>query len=116
MKRRQFITVLGGAAATWPIAARAQQTGPTKRIGLLHNTAEDDPQGKIELATLIGELKKLGWMNGVDMQITYRYGAGDPNRMATFAKELVSLKPDLLFVRSTAAVHALRRENATIPI
>jgi len=115
LRRRDFIAQLGGAAA-WPIAVHAQQTGPIKRIGLLHNTAEDDPQGKIEIATLIGELKKLGWMNRVNMEITYRYAAGDPNRMATFAKELVALKPDLLFTRSTPGVHALRRENGTIPI
>jgi putative ABC transport system substrate-binding protein len=114
MRRRDFITLVMTTAA-WPIAARAQQ-GAIKRIGLLQNTAEDDPEGKVELATLTGELEKLGWVNGVNMQITYRYGAGDPNRMATFARELVAPHPDLLFARSTAAVRALQRETATIPI
>jgi putative ABC transport system substrate-binding protein len=106
---------LGGAAA-WPLAARGQQDGTVKRIGLLHNTPEGDAEGKVELATLIQELKKLGWIEGDNLQITYRYGAGDQARMATFAKELVALKPDVLFARSTAAVHALKRETTAIPI
>ena len=113
--RRKFISALGGVAV-WPLAARAQQPEVVHRIGLLQNTSEADPQGKIELAALIEELKKLGWVDGVNMQIAYRYGAGDPNRMATFAKELVALNPDLVFARSTAAVHALQRETTAIPI
>lgn len=116
MRRREFIAFVGSAAAAWPLAARAQQAGQVKRIGLLQNTAEDDPQGKIELAALIADLKKLGWLNGVNLQVTYRYGAGDSNRMARFARELVAMKPDLLFARSTAAVHAFQRETDTVPI
>jgi putative ABC transport system substrate-binding protein len=116
MKRRDFISLVGGAAAAWPLAARAQQAGPVKRIGVLHNTAASDAEGKAELAALVEELKKLGWVDGDNMHIAYRYGAGDPNKMSTSAKELVALNPDLLFVRSTAAVHALRQETAAIPI
>jgi len=113
MRRRSFIVGLGGVAAS-PLAAWAQQD--TKRIGLLYNAREDDPEGKVEIATLLGELKKLGWTEGANLKITNRYGAADPKRMADFAKELVGLKPDLLFARSTAAVHALKRETTAIPI
>ncbi len=116
MRRRAFITLIGGAAAGWPLGARAQQDSSVKRVGLIQNTGEDDPEGKIELATLVQELGKLGWVEGANIQITYRYGGGDPNRMALAAKELVALRPDLLFARSTAAVHALVRETKTIPI
>ena len=116
MRRRDFIRGIAGSTAAWPLAVRAQQPESIHRIGLLQNTSESDPQGKIELATLIEELKKLGWVDGVNLQIVYRYGAGDPNKMATFAKELVALKPDLLFARSTAAVHALQQETSAIPI
>ncbi|MFY9693487.1 MAG: ABC transporter substrate-binding protein [Xanthobacteraceae bacterium] len=116
MRRREFVTLFGGAVASWQLAARAQQSTVDRRIGLLQNTSEGDPQGKIELATLNEGLKKLGWVEGVNMRIAYRYGAGDPNKMATFAKELVALKPDILFARSTAAVHAFQEETTTIPI
>jgi putative ABC transport system substrate-binding protein len=115
MRRRDFIAGLGGAA-TWPFLARAQQDSPVKRIGLLQNTGESDPEGKVELATLAQELKKLGWVEGDNLQITYRYGGGDTSRMAVAAKELAALRPDLLFARSTAAVHAMVRETKTIPI
>jgi putative ABC transport system substrate-binding protein len=119
MRRRDFIAGLGIAGlagpAAWPLAVRAQDA-PAKRIGLLYNSREDDPEGKVEIATLVGELKKLGWAEGVNLQIANRYGAADPKRMADFAKELVGLKPDMLFARSTAAVHALKRETTSIPI
>jgi len=113
MRRRDFIVGSGGAIV-WPLAGRAQQN--VKRIGLLHNTAGTDADSKAEFATLLDTLAKLGWVVGSNLEITYRYGGGDPKRMATLAKELVALKPDLLFARSTAAVHALERESTDIPI
>ena len=114
MRRRGFLGGLGGAVVAWPLAALGQED--VKRIGLLHNTAGTDPESKAELATLLDTLAKLGWAVGRNLEIAYRYGDGDAKRMATFAKELVALKPDLLFARSTAAVHALKRETAAIPI
>jgi putative ABC transport system substrate-binding protein len=115
MRRRAFI-MLGGAAATWPLAARAQQAGSVRRIGVLKNTHETDPEARRELAAFVQELTRLGWIDGSNIRIDYRFGAGRSDRMAELAKELVALKPDVLLIRSTAAIKALLRETRTVPI
>jgi putative ABC transport system substrate-binding protein len=118
MRRREFITLLGGAAAAWPLAARAQQGERMRRVGVLMSTAADDPEAKVELAAFEQELKNLGWREGQNIRIDYRFGAGDAARMAAFAKELVALKPDVLLARSTPVLKALAlaAETNTVPI
>ena len=116
MKRREFITLLGGAAAGWPLAAHAQQSGQVRRIGVLLGGAADDPQIVAGLAAFKTALGELGWIDGRNIHIDYRFAAADVDRMQTFAKELVALQPDLLMGQTTPVVAALQRETKTIPI
>ena len=88
MKRRAFISLLGGAAAAWPLAARAQQGGRMRRIGVLMNYASDDAEGQVRLAAFHQGLQQLGWTVGGNVQIDYRWGAGDPDRIRKLAAEL----------------------------
>jgi putative ABC transport system substrate-binding protein len=115
MKRRQFIALVGGAA-TWPLAARAQQPSGMRRIGVLLGNAESDAQGQAALAKFNKALQDLGWIVGRNIAIDYRWAAADVGRMTTFAKELVALKPDLILAQTTPVVEALQRETKTIPI
>ena len=115
MKRREFITLVG-SAATWPLVARAQQPGGMRRIGVLLGNAEGDPQAQAALAKFTKALQDLGWIVGRNIAIDYRWAAADVERMTTFAKELVALKPDLILAQTTPVVEALRRETKTIPI
>jgi putative ABC transport system substrate-binding protein len=115
MRRREFITLLGGAAAVWPLAARAQQTG-FRRIGVLLSVTRDDANANGGLAAFTKSLADFGWIEGRNIQIDYRWGAADVGRMQTFAKELVGLKPDLLVGMTTPATEALQNETRTIPI
>jgi putative ABC transport system substrate-binding protein len=114
MRRRDFITLLGGAAATWPLAARAQQG--VRRIGVLLGNSEGDTQAVAGLAAFSSALSGFGWTEGRNLHVEYRWSAADVGRMQAFAKELVSLKPDLLVANSTAVTAALQRETKTIPI
>ena len=116
MRRREFITLVGGAAVAWPVAVYAQKNEGIRRIGVLKNTPEGDPEAKVELAAFEQELKNLGWREGQNIRIDYRFGAGDAARMAAFAKELVAMKPDVIVARSTPALKALATETSTIPI
>ena len=116
MRRREFLGVLGGAAAAWPCAARAQQPGPVRRIGILMGSAEGDAQNKVGLAAFSVALKELGWTDGHNTRIDIRWGAANVERMKGLAKELVDLKPDLLVGVTTQPVAALQRETGTIPI
>jgi len=115
MKRREFITFVG-SAATWPLAARAQQPSGMRRIGVLLGNAESDPQSQAGLAKFTKALQDLGWNVGRNIAIDYRWGAADLGRMAALAKELVALKPDLIVASTTPVVEALQRETKTIPI
>jgi putative ABC transport system substrate-binding protein len=115
MKRRDFITLLGGAV-TWPLAARAQQSGPMRRIGMMFGTAEGDPQTVASLAAFTKALLELGWTDGRNIRIDHRWAGADVDRMQTFAKELASLQPDLIVGGTTQVVAALKRETTTIPI
>jgi ABC-type uncharacterized transport system substrate-binding protein len=116
MQRRKFITLLGGAAAAWPLAAHAQQADRVRRIGVLMGFAEDDPETKARLAGYRQELERLGWSEGRNIRIDYRFAVGSPERFQALAKELVSLQPDLIFASTTPVVAALQRQSRTIPI
>jgi putative tryptophan/tyrosine transport system substrate-binding protein len=115
MKRREFITLVG-SAATWPLAARAQQPSGMRRIGVLLGNAESDPQAQAGVAKFTKALQDLGWNVGRNIAIDYRWAAADLGRMATFAKELVALRPDLIVGSTTPVIEALQRETKTIPI
>jgi putative ABC transport system substrate-binding protein len=115
VKRRDFITLVGGAAA-WPLAARAQQGGEVRRLGVLSNIGESDPEAQSMAAALHRGLRELGWVNGRNLQVDHRWGAGNPQRVADFAKELVALKPDVIVAHTTPSVIALRKETNTIPL
>src|SRR5271154_5709176 len=118
MRRREFITLLSGAAAStsWPLSIRAQQPEQIRRIGLLMGWAESDPAVQSYVAAFRGALAKLGWTDGSNLRIELRWAAADPDRMKTFAKELVDLRPDAIFATTTPVTGALAHETRTIPI
>jgi putative ABC transport system substrate-binding protein len=113
IKRREFITLLGGAVA-WPLAARAQKDGRIRRIGVLMGFA--DPSTQSYVTAFRGALTKLGWAEGSNLRTEVRWGAGDADKIRSFAKELVDLRPDAIVGQSTPVVAALARETQTIPI
>ena len=116
MKRREFIRLLGGAAATWPLAARAQQPDRVRRIGVLMNIAEDDPATKARVAAFRQGLEKREWSEGRNVHLDYRFTAARSERIPAFAKELVGLQPDVILAHSTVAAAGLQRETRAIPI
>jgi putative ABC transport system substrate-binding protein len=116
LKRREFITLLGGAAAAWPLAARAQQPERMRRIGVLMGWNERDREAQSNLAAFVQELGQLGWTDGRNMRIDYRWCNGDVNRMQVFAKELADLAPDAILAHTTPVTAALQQETRTIPI
>ena len=102
MKRREFITLLGGATAAWPLAARAQQAERMRRIGLLMGAA-DDPEGQARVTALKQGLQDLGWTDGRNIQIDIRFGGADTDRIRADAAELVALAPDAIVGQTTPA-------------
>ena len=116
MRRRDFIKVIAGSAAVWPLAARAQQPDRMRVIGVLMGYAESDGTAQSWLAAFRGGLTKLGWTEGSNLRIEVRWSANDPARMRTLAKELVDLRPNVLLGSSTPVTGALARETRTIPI
>jgi len=117
MKRREFITLLGGAAAVCPLAARAQQPAQVRRIGVLMPLAENDPVGQARIAALREGLEKLGWIEGRNIRIDTRWTTtSDVESMQRYAKELVALQPDLIVTQSTPITATLLQETRTIPI
>src|SRR5512132_436654 len=115
MRRRDFITVVGSAAA-WPIVAHAQQPDRMRRIGVLMGFAESDREGQALVAAFREGLQKLGWAEGRNIRIDYRWTALDMELMQRFAKELVALHPDLILTQSTPATAVLLQQTRTIPI
>jgi putative tryptophan/tyrosine transport system substrate-binding protein len=115
MRRREFITLVGGAAA-WPLAARAQQGGAVRLIGVLMGSAEGDAVARSDVAAFRDALTKMGWSESSNLRIELRWSAGDPDRMKAFAKELVDLRPDAILSENTPVTAALVRETRTIPI
>jgi|SRR6516165_2730664 len=116
MRRREFITLLGGAAATWPLAARAQQADRVQRIGVLMNLAANDPESSKRMAAFLGGLQERGWTLGGNLQIEYRWVAGDRNLYRKYAPELVALVPDVMLAAGGTAVDALQQVTRTVPI
>jgi len=115
MKRREFITLLCGAATTWPLAARAQQGERMRRIGVLLN-AEDDPAGQARLAAFVQALQSLGWTNGRNVQIDIRWGVADAASSRKYVAEMVTLAPDLIVTAASAATAAAHEATRTLPI
>ena len=116
LKRRTFITLIGGGAVAWPLAARAQQLDRMRLIGVLMGFAESDPAAQSWLAAFRNALTQLGWSEGNNLRIEVRWGAADPDRIRTLAKELVDLRPDAIFNQTTPVTDALARVTQTIPI
>jgi putative ABC transport system substrate-binding protein len=116
MKRREFIKLVGGAAAFCPLAVRAQQRDEVRRIGVIVNVAADDPEAQASIAAFKQAMQQLGWSDERNLQIDFRGAAGDPERMQAFAKELVALKPHVILSRSTPVTAALLRQTRAIPI
>jgi len=115
VKRRQFITLIGGVAA-WPQAARAQQTAPTRRIGVLMNRAADAPEGQARLAAFLRGLQAFGWNDGRNVRIETRWGEDDFDLERRYAAELVALAPDVILASGTLSVAAVQRISRTLPI
>ena len=115
MRRRDFITLLGGAAA-WPSAARAQQSGPPRKVGIMLNAQENDPEWQAYEAAFRQRLRGLGWVEGHNLRVDTRYSVGDPDHARVAATELIRLAPDVIFSSSTANLTALLRQAPTIPI
>ena len=114
--RRELLAALGGAAAAWPLAARAQQPEQMRKIGVLMGFAESDPDGQAFVAAFREGLQKLGWVEGRNIRIDTRWAAGDTELMQRFAKELVALQPDLMLSHLTPTTTALLQQTRTIPI
>ena len=116
MKRREFLTLLGGAAAGWPLAARAQQRERLRRIGVLMPSAADDPEFQARMTAFLQGLAQLGWLDGRNVRIDSRWGVADADRIRKYAAELVALAPDVILGNSSAAVAPLLQATRTVPI
>src|SRR5215475_5895522 len=116
MKRRTFITLLGGAAAAWPFAARAQQSGRMRRIGVLMTYPADDPAGQARLLAFAQELAQSGWTDGRNVRIDVRWGGVDPERIRSYAAELIALAPDVILATGSAVVGSLLQATRALPI
>jgi ABC-type uncharacterized transport system substrate-binding protein len=116
VKRRDFITLLGGAAAAWPLAARAQQGAPMRRIGVLMPQAANDPEGQARIAAFLRGMQELGWTVGLKARIDVRWSAGDPDNTRKYAAELVALEPEVIVSSGTTAAAALLQATRTVPI
>jgi ABC-type uncharacterized transport system substrate-binding protein len=116
MRRRDFITLLGGTAATWRLAARAQQGEQMRRIGVLMSSAADDPEAPARVTAIAQGLQELGWTVGRNVRIDYRWGAGDIELFRKYAAELVALKPDVILATAGSIVGALQQVSRAVPI
>src|SRR5262244_1839743 len=116
MRRREFITLFGGAAAAWPLAGRAKQAERMRRIGVLMGYPEGDPQAQANVTALLQGLQNLGWIEGRNVQIDYRWAGGDPDKAQTFARELIAIMPDVMVPSTNQVTRILQQETRTIPI
>jgi putative tryptophan/tyrosine transport system substrate-binding protein len=116
VRRREFITLIGGAAAAWPLTVRSQQPAQMPRIGVLAGFAEDDPDSKARLAGFRQGLEKRGWSQDRNVRIDYRFAAGHSDQFSVLAKELIALHPDVILAQGTSVTATLQRETRTVPI
>src|SRR5262249_56096150 len=116
MRRGEFITLAGGAAAAWPRVARAQQAERVRRVGVLMPLAMDDPEAKARLAAFQQGLEQLGWTDGRNVQIDTRWAGGDMESIGKNASELVALTPDVILAAGGAAMTPLHQATRTLPI
>ena len=116
MRRREFLKLVGGSAVAWPLVARAQQPERIRRIGVLMGYAESDRQGQANVAAFRMGLQKLGWTEGRNVAIEYRWAAAEADLVQQFAKELVALQPDLILTQNTPITAAVLQQTRTIPI
>jgi ABC-type uncharacterized transport system substrate-binding protein len=116
MRRRDFITLIGGAAANWPLAAHAQQGEPMRRIAVLMNAAADDPEDQAEVAAFQHVLQQLGWSDGRNVRFDIRWGENDVDRERKYAAELVALAPDVVLASGTQSVAAFQHITRTMPM
>jgi putative ABC transport system substrate-binding protein len=116
MRRREFLTLAGGLTASWPLAARTQQLERMRRIGVLVPLAADDPAMQTRVSAFQQELQQLGWTDGRNVKIEYRYGASDPDRSRRHAAELAALAPDVIFATGNSAVAPLLQAVRSVPI
>jgi ABC-type uncharacterized transport system substrate-binding protein len=116
MRRRDFINAVAGAAAAWPLSVRAQQLEQVRRIGVLMNIAENDPEAAVRVSALVQALKERGWIVGTNIQFDYRWAAGDSNLYRKYAPELVALAPNVILVVGGTGTGELQRATRTIPI
>ena len=116
MRRRELVTLIGGAAAAWPLAARAQQPDRIRRIGVLMGTSESDPNQEALVSAFTRSLADLGWKEGANIRIERRWGEGDLARVRTQAAELARIGPDVLFAQGTPGTTALRQAAPTTPL
>jgi putative ABC transport system substrate-binding protein len=116
VKRREFIALLGGAAAPWPLAAGAQQAERIRRIGMLIVFPQTDPSSRRRVEALLQGLARLGWSVGHNLTVDYRWGVADDESARTATAELLALGPDLIVANATTALAAARRATGTVPI
>ncbi len=116
MRRRDFIIILGGTAATWPLAPRAQQAERVRHLGVLMSISEDDPLAQARVTALRQALAELGWTEGRNLKIEWRWTGGDIARVREYAAELVRLAPDVIVANGTPSVAALKQTTTSIPI
>jgi ABC-type uncharacterized transport system substrate-binding protein len=117
MRRREFITLLGSAAGAWPVVVRGQQpSAHARRVGVLMNIGEDDPQAQARMAAFLQGLQPLGWIVGRNIQIDARWVAADADLFHKYATELVALRPEIILASTSSAVAPLRQATRTIPI
>jgi putative tryptophan/tyrosine transport system substrate-binding protein len=115
MRRREFITLFGGAAAAWPLAARAQQAERARRLGILMAVAEGDPEAQRWVSVFVRGLRELGWTEGVNIRVDYRWAGDDVGRIRGAAAELIALKPDVILAQTALALAPLQQMTNAIP-
>ena len=113
MQRREFITLLGGAAAAWPELAQAQQAEPVRRIGVLMTLANDDPEAKYRIEAFVKKLRELGWIDGKNLRIDYRWGVENIRKNAA---ELVALAPNVIVANAPQSVSAIQQLTRAVPV
>jgi putative tryptophan/tyrosine transport system substrate-binding protein len=116
VRRREFITLLGGAAAAWPLAVRAQQGERVRRIGVINTLAADDPDVRPRHAAFLQRLQQLGWIDGRNVRIDYRWGTGSADNTRKYATELVALAPDVILATGSSTLGPLLQTTRAVPI